>query len=374
MAPPPPRSKVLVPQETMMPKTNDTTVRALGLPRLVVQLPDGKEVHHHVIGSELTIGRDGTNRISIPDHFVSKFHAKLLVSQTSMTLVDLGSANKTYVNGRQIKESLVRFGDELRFAGVNCRLEAPALKERKPDGAATTGPSPAAEVEPRANKVSAVSSGLPRKPTPGPKSKLPAVPGQVRSTPPKVQADPMRRLFVIGGLLIAIALVIAVFLRVLLVPSKTIEEVSGESSTNVSAPVVSSLSAPTAGEAPVSAPATTSSGNFVQSSDDRDAEFYFDEALAHLDTGRLKEAQRSFERALELDPDHMRARTRLSLLNEEIERKAEIYFDRASEAFQFLRYDEAIAEWEMFLMLAKEADIRYTEAQQGIEQARAKLR
>ncbi len=91
-------------------------------------------------------------------------------------------------------------------------------------------------------------------------------------------------------------------------------------------------------------------------------------------TGRLKEAQRSFERALELDPDHARARTRLSLLDEEIEKKAETHFERASEAFQFLRYDEAIAEWEMFLMLAKEGDTRYAEAQQGIEQARAKLR
>ena len=89
----------------MKPKTKDRTVRTLDVPRLVMQLPDGKEIHHHVVGSELTIGRDATNRISIPDQFVSKFHAKLLVSQTSMTLVDLESANKTYVNGRQITES-----------------------------------------------------------------------------------------------------------------------------------------------------------------------------------------------------------------------------------------------------------------------------
>jgi cytochrome c-type biogenesis protein CcmH/NrfG len=112
----------------------------------------------------------------------------------------------------------------------------------------------------------------------------------------------------------------------------------------------------------------------AQAATNRDAEFYFDEALAHLDTGRLKEAQRSFETALELDPDHSRARTRLSLLNEEIDKRAETHFENASEAFRFLRYDEAIAEWEMFLMLAKEGDSRYAEAMQGIEQARAKLR
>ena len=350
----------------MKPKTKDRTVRALDVPRLVVQLPDGKEVHHHVVGSEITIGRDATNRISIPDHFVSKFHAKLLVSQTSMTLVDLDSANKTYVNGRQITESPVRFGDQLRFAGVSCRLEAPAIQGKKPAEAAAVTPS-----SPPAAKVPPVSP--PQRQPSTPKPKTPAAAGKARSIPPKVEADPMRRLFVIGGLLIAISLALAIFLRILLVPSETTEETGGESSRSASTPVASPPSAPSA-EAPVTAPATTSIVAPVQSGGDRDAEFYFDEALAHLDTGRLKEAQRSFERAVELDPDHARARTRLSLLNEEIEKKAETHFESGSEAFQFLRYDEAIAEWEMFLMLAKEDDPRYAEAQQGIEQASAKLR
>jgi pSer/pThr/pTyr-binding forkhead associated (FHA) protein len=354
----------------------DRTIRALHVPRLVVQLPDGKEIHHHVVGSELTIGRDVTNRILIPDHFVSKFHAKLLVSQTSMTLVDLDSANKTYVNGRQVQECTVRFGDELRFAGVTCRLEAPGPKHTKPSetAAGSPPPQPAAEVEPRVGKVPSAAPRPPRQPTQGQKSKPPAAPGRARSTPPKVEAFPMRRLFLIGGLLIAICLVLAIFLRIVLIPSETTEEAGGESSTSGSAPVVSPPSAPTDREASVPASATTSSTASVQSAGGRDAEFYFDEGLAHLDTWRLKEAQRSFERALELDPDHTRARTRLSLLDEEIEKKAETHFDNGSEAFQFLRYDEAIAEWEMFLMLAKESDTRYTVAQEGIEQARAKVR
>ncbi len=146
----------------MKPKTKDRTVRTLDVPWLVVQLPDGKEIHHHVVGSELTIGRDATNRISIPDHFVSKFHAKLLVSQTSMTLVDLESANKTYVNGRQITESPVRFGDQLRFAGVTCRLEAPAIQGKKPADAAavTPSPPPAAKVPPVSAEATTDAAGL----------------------------------------------------------------------------------------------------------------------------------------------------------------------------------------------------------------------
>ena len=106
---------------------------------------------------------------------------------------------------------------------------------------------------------------------------------------------------------------------------------------------------------------------------DRDADYCFDEGLAHLDTGRLREARESFQRVLALDADHTRAQTRLSLLEEEIDDKLERHFDDAREAFQFLRYEEAISEWEMFLLLAEPSDSRYAEAQQGIAQAQAKL-
>ncbi|HEY7573744.1 MAG TPA: tetratricopeptide repeat protein, partial [Thermoanaerobaculia bacterium] len=104
------------------------------------------------------------------------------------------------------------------------------------------------------------------------------------------------------------------------------------------------------------------------------AEAWFDQALSHLDTGRLKEAQTAFRKVLEIDPNNTRAKTRLSLLEEEIAKKAEQHFGNARQAFQFLRYEEAIAEWEMFLTLADASDVRYVEAQQGIEQAKAKLR
>ena len=104
------------------------------------------------------------------------------------------------------------------------------------------------------------------------------------------------------------------------------------------------------------------------------AQFYFDEALSYLDAGRLKDAQANFRKVLEIEPANSRAKTRLSLLEEEIENKAERHFDSAREAFRFLRYEEAIAEWEMFLTLVDATDTRYGEAHQGIEQARAKRR
>jgi len=95
------------------------------LPRLVVHLADGTQVEHRVRGRETTIGRDPSNRICIPDHLVSKFHAKLIVSGNQFTLVDLGSVNRTRVNEDPITRATLKYGDEVQFARVKCRLLPP---------------------------------------------------------------------------------------------------------------------------------------------------------------------------------------------------------------------------------------------------------
>jgi tetratricopeptide (TPR) repeat protein len=172
----------------------------------------------------------------------------------------------------------------------------------------------------------------------------------------------MQRLLRIGGLLILVSLALGILLRVLLVPSSSPSTEEGEKSASPATTTAPAEAATTSVPAPVSVPAGTT------------AQDYFDQALSYLDTGRLKEAQVAFRKVLELEPDNTRAKSRLSLLDEEISQKAERHFGNAQQAFQFLRYEEAIAEWEIFLTLADLSDVRYAEAQQGIEQAKAKLR
>ena len=86
---------------------------------------DGKGVRFPIKRREVTVGRDPENDICIPDHLVSKFHAKLLVANQSVTVVDLGSVNKTRVNGQVVTHSAVRYGDEVQFARVKCQLVHP---------------------------------------------------------------------------------------------------------------------------------------------------------------------------------------------------------------------------------------------------------
>jgi tetratricopeptide (TPR) repeat protein len=174
----------------------------------------------------------------------------------------------------------------------------------------------------------------------------------------------------IGGVLIGIALVLGILLRVLLVPSgEPSDTESQERTATTSAPAAEPVTTTTAGGG-----ATTSVAASPPAGGGETVEHYFDQALSYLDAGRLKEARASFLKVLELDPQNSRATTRLSLLEEEIERKAEQHFDNARQAFNFLRYEEAIAEWEMFMYLVDSSDSRYAEAEQGIAQARAKLR
>jgi hypothetical protein len=349
----------------------DKTLSAADLPKLVVQLPDGKEVHHPVVSGEITVGRDPSNRISIADQFVSKFHAKLVISQSSIVLVDLGSANKTYVNGTAIREAAVKYGDEIQFAGVRCRLMAPEAQE-KPAARSAPPPPPAPKAAP----------GLPRPAASPPlahasavKPKVAAPPG--RSAPPKIEAEPMKRLLRIGALLIAVSAALGILMRVLLVPSKPAES-SGDAGAGQKATASQSATpAPTAAPGPavetgasppIETRPVTSAGSAAT------VEEYFDQALSFLDTGRIKEARNAFRKVLEIDPGNARAETRLSLLEEEIAQKADRHFGNARQAFQYLRYEEAIGEWEIFLTLADPSDARYLEAEQGIQQAKAKLR
>jgi pSer/pThr/pTyr-binding forkhead associated (FHA) protein len=98
------------------------TDKQLDYPCLIVSDPRGKRKRFPIKHREATVGRDPSNDICIPDHLVSKFHAKLLVSNQSVTVIDLDSVNRTRLNGQVVTHAAVRYGDELQFARVKCQL------------------------------------------------------------------------------------------------------------------------------------------------------------------------------------------------------------------------------------------------------------
>ncbi|MDR2692839.1 MAG: FHA domain-containing protein [Chitinispirillales bacterium] len=62
-------------------------------------------------GGQIRIGRDPENDICLPHPMVSRFHAVVKKDAEGLSVVDQGSANSTYVNGRSVGTRSLREGD-----------------------------------------------------------------------------------------------------------------------------------------------------------------------------------------------------------------------------------------------------------------------
>ncbi|MDO3384186.1 FHA domain-containing protein [Gilvimarinus algae] len=112
------------------------------------------------------VGRSSDCDISLAAAHLSRRHAQLTVIEGVLYVRDLGSANGTFLNGKQITEARVKRGDELRFDTLSFGVIGPA-----DDMAKTTirpldkAAKPAAPTRPRtAPKSSPVAGGDPVKP------------------------------------------------------------------------------------------------------------------------------------------------------------------------------------------------------------------
>lgn len=103
------------------------------------------------------VGRNTGNDITIPDPSVSGAHCQLDVSAESVHLTDLGSTNGTFVDERQVTESVLRPGQLIRLGAVKVAVvgaeetpaAAPSLPVPPPPvSAARPLPRPAASTLP----------------------------------------------------------------------------------------------------------------------------------------------------------------------------------------------------------------------------------
>lgn len=75
------------------------------------------------------VGRNPTNDCRIADATVSSFHCELEFVDGVLTVTDLKSTNGTFVDGRQVAESVVAAGQTLRLGSAEFRYEAPPAEE-----------------------------------------------------------------------------------------------------------------------------------------------------------------------------------------------------------------------------------------------------
>lgn len=99
-----------------------------------------------------------------------------------------------------------------------------------------------------------------------------------------------------------------------------------------------------------------------------------DEAAISEASGRLRDARLKYEQALRLEPGNSRARSKIESLKPMIEDAINLHSRNAKQAFDYLRYDEAIDEWNLVISLAEPSDARYVDSQRGIQQAQSRLK
>lgn len=81
---------------------------------LILQGPDhGKRFE--LKGETVAIGRDSTNTIRLMDHEVSRRHAEVRLVGDVYRLVDLRSANGSYLNDEPVSDATLRSGDQIRL-------------------------------------------------------------------------------------------------------------------------------------------------------------------------------------------------------------------------------------------------------------------
>ena len=98
-----------------------------------LRLSDGRQ---HALTGTCSIGRHPTNTLQLSSSEVSRRHAIIQAQgEAEFWIVDLGSANGTYVNGRRLSQAVrLRNGDVIRIADAELEFATEILSAMHPVG------------------------------------------------------------------------------------------------------------------------------------------------------------------------------------------------------------------------------------------------
>ena len=86
-------------------------------------------------GRRLTIGRDVSNGLALPDPNVSRFHAEVVATPGGIELRDLGSRNGTRVNGQPVSRAPLTTGSEIGIGPFRLVFDGTSFLQRDDRGA-----------------------------------------------------------------------------------------------------------------------------------------------------------------------------------------------------------------------------------------------
>ena len=84
------------------------------MPSLYVITVDGQISNFPILKEKIAIGRSKNNDLILHDHTVSRHHAEILETKKGYFIGDLGSYNKTKVNGKCVESAFLKHGDKIQ--------------------------------------------------------------------------------------------------------------------------------------------------------------------------------------------------------------------------------------------------------------------
>jgi adenylate cyclase len=107
--------------------TQDSVIQQSS-PYVVLNTDSGNRKLSLVGNNCWTVGRSDDNNLVLPDRWISRNHAMIQVMETGeFYLIDLGSRNGTFVNGRRVSVPVtLKDGDQLTFGQTELRFHCPS--------------------------------------------------------------------------------------------------------------------------------------------------------------------------------------------------------------------------------------------------------
>lgn len=96
---------------------NPGVAKAIDSPILEIVEGNDKGMKFKLTGTTMTLGRREDNQVSINDPNVSRYHAQI-VFEKEWWIEDLRSTNGLFVNGKKVKKSSLKTGDEIKIGST----------------------------------------------------------------------------------------------------------------------------------------------------------------------------------------------------------------------------------------------------------------
>ena len=110
------------------------------MPSLYVVTSDGQISNFPISKDKVTIGRSKDNDLVLTDNTISRHHAEISRIKKGYFLSDLGSYNKTEVNGKSIESIFLNHGDKIQIGMTKLSfLEDTTTPDKAGDSLIITG-------------------------------------------------------------------------------------------------------------------------------------------------------------------------------------------------------------------------------------------